>query len=218
MRATTDSGHMYVILAIVGRVSASSIVQRLVRLREQAGLTQVEVASLLGTSQPVIARLEAGGRDPRLSTLQRYARVVGAELEVTPLPGPALGAAGHLTGRIRTRLAESAPMPVIFREVVQFLDDTRDQPPESLAATISVEPLSTGERRWDAVVAGAVDWVASTRGIESPRWVTGARWKLPAPGWVLTPHERLHPMVRSSTPAEFARHGVYVDSSSLESV
>jgi predicted transcriptional regulator len=34
----------------------------------------------MGTSQPAIARLERGEADPRLSTVERYAQVVGLQL------------------------------------------------------------------------------------------------------------------------------------------
>jgi predicted transcriptional regulator len=36
----------------------------------------------MGTSQPVVARLEAGDLDSRISTLERYADAVGVELEI----------------------------------------------------------------------------------------------------------------------------------------
>ena len=57
------------------------VVQRLAKLRTDRGLTQAQVARRMGTTQPYIARLEAGGNDPRLSTLLRYAAIVaGAAL------------------------------------------------------------------------------------------------------------------------------------------
>lgn len=52
----------------------------LVARRRAAGLSQGEVAERMGTSQPAVARLEAGQVDARMSTLQRYAAAVGAEL------------------------------------------------------------------------------------------------------------------------------------------
>jgi len=54
----------------------------LVEQRRAAGLSQADVADRMGTSQPAVARLEAGGVDVRLSTLQRYAAAVGRHLEV----------------------------------------------------------------------------------------------------------------------------------------
>ena len=49
---------------------------------EDDGLSQTEVAARMGTSQSVVARLESGEIDARLSTLQRYAVAVGQELEL----------------------------------------------------------------------------------------------------------------------------------------
>jgi len=45
--------------------------------RIDLGLTQTEVAARMGTSQSAVARLEAGGLDVRMSTLERYAAAVG---------------------------------------------------------------------------------------------------------------------------------------------
>lgn len=57
------------------------LVRRLAERRVERGLTQAEVARKMGTTQPYIARLEAGRIDPRLSTLLRYAAIVaGAAL------------------------------------------------------------------------------------------------------------------------------------------
>jgi predicted transcriptional regulator len=36
----------------------------------------------MGTSQPVVARLEGGDLDSRLSTLERYAAAVGLEIDL----------------------------------------------------------------------------------------------------------------------------------------
>ena len=51
--------------------------RELVAARSRAGLTQLEVATRMGTSQSVIARLEGGKRPPSLRTVQRYAEAVG---------------------------------------------------------------------------------------------------------------------------------------------
>jgi transcriptional regulator with XRE-family HTH domain len=54
----------------------------LVAQRRAAGLSQAEVAVRMGTSQPAVARVEAGSGDVRLSTLERYAAAVGRRLEL----------------------------------------------------------------------------------------------------------------------------------------
>lgn len=58
------------------------LLAELVAQRHEVGLSQAEVAERMGTSQPAVARLEAGAVDVRLSTLERYATAVGRRLEV----------------------------------------------------------------------------------------------------------------------------------------
>lgn len=50
--------------------------------RERLGLTQTELAERMETTQPTIARLEAGGVTPSLDTLRRAANALGLELVV----------------------------------------------------------------------------------------------------------------------------------------
>ena len=50
--------------------------QDLKRLRLAAGLTQKELARLAGVSQSLIARIEVGSVDPRLSTLRRILNAI----------------------------------------------------------------------------------------------------------------------------------------------
>jgi ribosome-binding protein aMBF1 (putative translation factor) len=50
--------------------------------RERLGLTQTELAERMETTQPTIARLEAGGVTPSLDTLRRAANALRLELVV----------------------------------------------------------------------------------------------------------------------------------------
>ncbi len=63
-----------------------SLFDELLKARMEAGLTQAEVARLMGTKTPAIARLEAGGgnkkHSPSISTLRKYASAVGCHLEI----------------------------------------------------------------------------------------------------------------------------------------
>jgi DNA-binding XRE family transcriptional regulator len=59
---------------------ARGMVRALARAREQAGLTQAEVAKRVGTTQSAIARLERAEALPNLSTLVKYATVVGRRI------------------------------------------------------------------------------------------------------------------------------------------
>ncbi len=50
--------------------------------RQALALSQRELAELTGTTQSAIARLEAGGRPPRIDTLLRIADALDCELVV----------------------------------------------------------------------------------------------------------------------------------------
>jgi predicted transcriptional regulator len=63
-------------------VPGGDLVAQLVARRRAAGLSQGEVALRMATSQPAVARLEAGLVDARISTLRRYADAVGARLRL----------------------------------------------------------------------------------------------------------------------------------------
>ncbi|MFB4277644.1 helix-turn-helix domain-containing protein [Nonomuraea sp. MTCD27] len=56
------------------------LVETLVAIRKQRGLTQAEVAERMGRSQPAVSDFERLGGDPHLSTIRRYALAVGAEV------------------------------------------------------------------------------------------------------------------------------------------
>jgi transcriptional regulator with XRE-family HTH domain len=54
--------------------------------REDAKLTQAQVAERLGTHKSAISRMENHAEDIRLSTLQRYAQAVGCILKLELMP------------------------------------------------------------------------------------------------------------------------------------
>jgi transcriptional regulator with XRE-family HTH domain len=52
--------------------------------REQAGLTQAELAELAGTSQATVSAYESGRKEPSVNTLSRLLAAAGARLTVEP--------------------------------------------------------------------------------------------------------------------------------------
>jgi len=65
-----------------GAFDGLQLARRLKERREELGVSQAKVARLAGTSQPAIARLEAGDAVPSLDMLVRYARALGYGLRV----------------------------------------------------------------------------------------------------------------------------------------
>ena len=59
---------------------------QIARLRLLRGMTQAELADIVGTRQPSIARLENGSSMPSLSFLERIAEALDAEVEIKIIP------------------------------------------------------------------------------------------------------------------------------------
>lgn len=63
--------------------TAQRLLDSLVKIRKAMKLTQKQVADRMGIRQPSVSEFESEASDPRLSTLQRYARAVEGRLRVT---------------------------------------------------------------------------------------------------------------------------------------
>jgi transcriptional regulator with XRE-family HTH domain len=64
----------------------AQIAEQVSAQRKARGLSQKELAELTGTTQSAIARLESGGRPPRIDTLLRIAEALDCELIVQLRP------------------------------------------------------------------------------------------------------------------------------------
>jgi transcriptional regulator with XRE-family HTH domain len=63
-------------------VLASAVID----VRNRAGLTQEDLARKMGTTQPVVARLESGRSRPSMRTLERLADATGSRLLISFAP------------------------------------------------------------------------------------------------------------------------------------
>jgi DNA-binding XRE family transcriptional regulator len=63
--------------------SFDDLLSRLIDLRVAKGLTQTEVASRMGVTQPAIAALEAHDANPTITTLVRYAHALHAKVTIS---------------------------------------------------------------------------------------------------------------------------------------
>jgi predicted transcriptional regulator len=64
----------------------AAIADQVAERRQARGLSQRELAELVGTTQSAIARLERGGRPPRIDTLLRIADALDCDLVVDLRP------------------------------------------------------------------------------------------------------------------------------------
>ena len=63
-----------------------TLLRELLQARQNAGLSQAEIAEKMGTKAPAITRLEtsltSGKHSPSISTLKKYAQALGCHLEI----------------------------------------------------------------------------------------------------------------------------------------
>jgi transcriptional regulator with XRE-family HTH domain len=64
----------------------AAIAEQVASRRRDLGLSQAELADLTATTQSAIARLESGGRPPRIDTLLRIANALDCDLNVELRP------------------------------------------------------------------------------------------------------------------------------------
>ena len=70
---------------VEARLAELRIEQELIALREAQGLTQAQVAKLLGVSQPAVAKIESGSENLTLRTLLRVVTALGGAIKLEVL-------------------------------------------------------------------------------------------------------------------------------------
>lgn len=61
------------------------LIETLIQIREEEGITQAELAKKCHVKQPMIARLESGIHSPQINSLLKILVPLGYTLRVTPL-------------------------------------------------------------------------------------------------------------------------------------
>jgi transcriptional regulator with XRE-family HTH domain len=79
-----------------------AFLDEVLKARAASGLTQAEVAELIGTTQSAIARLESpsSSHSPSVGTLQKYARALGCRVEIKFIPDARL--TRRSSGRVKS--------------------------------------------------------------------------------------------------------------------
>ena len=59
------------------------VVRAMLDARKEAGLTQKQLAELMGKPQSTVARLESGTHNPKIGTLHDVAKALGKDLKIS---------------------------------------------------------------------------------------------------------------------------------------
>ena len=61
------------------------LIDQIIELRKESGMTQKELAKAANQAQPAIARMESKNATPQLDTLLKILAALGQKLEVVPI-------------------------------------------------------------------------------------------------------------------------------------
>lgn len=182
--------------------------------RWDAGLTLQQVARAAGTAEANVSAYERGTKTASDRTLQRLVAAIdaGANSEVHRaqlLTVPATAAA------LRRGLRRGWATADLLRLVRQMRSDAAHLPRGADRAAFYAEPSTTGDPRWDAMLAGAVDDLAVRDGVPAPAWTRG---KVLGRFWFVTDEPALRAYVFAHSPMALQVRGVLVDPADLEAV
>jgi hypothetical protein len=154
--------------------------------------------------------LESGNSDATTQRLDRLLSLLGYQLTVLPTRLGTAAAAAETSRRFVFLDNRDAA----FRVALQLAHDLSEADPALRVALCVAPPASTGDERFDSLIAGVVDHLLSSDGLPVPTWVQEDSRRLSEP-WDIEPVPSLQAAARSRTPEAFIRHGVYLDQDEL---
>jgi transcriptional regulator with XRE-family HTH domain len=182
--------------------------------RRAERLTLQQVARAAGTSETNVAAYERGSKRPSLRTLARLTAVIDAGSgsaihQRALLTVPATAAAIRQALRQKWTTADMLRLIREMRSNATFARSDRDR--EAFFA----EPSTTGDPRWDAMIAGNAEDLAFRDDFPPPAWSRGHA--LPQ-FWFVGSTSSLAAYAFARSPLSLQVRGVMVDPADLEAV
>ena len=115
-------------------------------------------------------------------------------------------------------LAANESTGVCLRLVRQFIMDTERLDASGVTGNVREPATITGNRGWDALIAGVVEDLAYRHGVAVPRWALEPERSTDDCWWFVTSIPALHPTAFVETPASLANRGVFIRRASLVNV
>ena len=185
----------------------------LITARRQSGLTQAQMAKIAKTTQSAIAAYEAGRREPTVPVLQRMLEATGHNLLIAFEADENVYRIADLARDIRETPSKNSQRRL--RLVFEFLRYINES--QQLSLRFAVEPMATGDRRFDALLAAITEDSCVRGGVAPPSWVFANKRFLDEAWWVSNlKSARAQALV--NTPASFRRRGVMIDRHDLVAV
>lgn len=183
--------------------------------RRAAGLTQAELARRAGVGRQWLVALEKGHERAELGKVLAVLQALGLDLTTGP-DRPAPTGRTWLTARdvaeaIREEL-DRGDRDFALRLLGRALRELTGLTDPADRAAFLEEPPSTGDHRWDTLVAAAIARTCREAGIPAPAWTRTeplAAWWFPVHDPVLTAR------TMQRTPVDLAARGIWLDERAL---
>jgi transcriptional regulator with XRE-family HTH domain len=189
-------------------VDTRAVVEALEQALADSGLTQSEFAAALETSASRFSTYRAGTTVPSAAFFLRALRVA-ASLK-------AAGSRGWMTpqstSREISRALRKGDELWALKMTLQGRDHLREllRRDDGAGQAWATAPRSTGDARWDALLAALTEHEFEAAGRTPPHWADAKDKRLEAHvEWVLPSLLFDEAEVRAATPAWLAEHGVY---------
>lgn len=178
--------------------------------RRYRGISGRALARQTASSQAGLVGVENGTADATTERLDRILRAL--DYQVAALP-TRLGTASDAGEDIR-RYLEVGNEDAAFRVVLQLATDLARADHALRVALCVTPPALSGNSKFDALLAGTVEWKLSTDDLPVPLWVGEGARILNEP-WDVEPVPALQETARQRTPDVLRRHGIYLDPAEL---
>ena len=185
--------------------------------RRRGGLTQAELADRAGVSRQWLVAVEKGHHRAEIGKVLAVAGVADLDLHTRPAGPPAPARRAWLTAADAARAVraevERGDESFALRLIARALSDLRAlHEPADVRAWLE-EPPSTGDPRWDTLLAAATRRECRRLSIRAPGWTRAEpldQWWFPAFEPVLAAR------TFQRTPPELSVHGIWLDPRALE--
>lgn len=182
--------------------------------RRGAGLTLKQVARAAGTSETNVAAYERGAKRPSVETLARLLAVVRAGGD-SPVHRNRLLTVPAAAAALRRGLRAGWPTVDLLRVVREMVSNAKWLHSDADFDAFLSAPSTTGDPRWDAMLAGVAEILALHAGRPVPGWTAG--WEL-GRLWFVSSLPGMDAYALAHTPPPLRIRGVVVDEASLVSV
>ncbi len=132
---------------------------------------------------------------------------VGPRADVPPPARPYAPMTTHDLARMIQRYLPSEDNALLC--CAEFLDEYRDAPDKIHDQLLVPEPMTTGDQRWDALIAALAEHLAFHEQRDIPAWV-GAPSRFLSTWWVPSTLPSVRIGALAESPAAFRRRGVFI--------